>query len=132
MLPCSETVAILVTVRVSDHKNASCSCSGSGSAGGAAGEQPLDRGLAGLGVHPAVVDGLDPGGEQPVQLGEVSRRAGWASTSTRNWTRTVAKNRSILPRPSGRPGPAVHEGDAEHSRRRAAAGGTTMAQPLSK
>ena len=33
---------------------------------------PLERGLPGLGVHPAVVDGVRPGGEQPVQLADVS------------------------------------------------------------
>ena len=44
----SETVAVLVTVRASDHKNASWSAAGVGSAGGPPAEQPLDRGLAGL------------------------------------------------------------------------------------
>src|SRR2546429_6440021 len=29
-----------------------------------------ERGLPGLGVRPAVVDDLEPGGEQPVELGE--------------------------------------------------------------
>ena len=33
VLPCNETVAVLVTVRTSDHKNASCSAAGVGRAG---------------------------------------------------------------------------------------------------
>ena len=36
-----------------------------------AGHPPGQRRRAGLGVHPVVVDRLDPGGEQPVQLGQV-------------------------------------------------------------
>ena len=36
VLPCSDTVAVLVTVRCSHHWNASCSCAGVGSRGGAA------------------------------------------------------------------------------------------------
>ena len=43
---------------------------------GAAGEQPLDRCLARFGVGPAVIDGLDPGAEEPVELGQVSRGPG--------------------------------------------------------
>jgi hypothetical protein len=35
--------------------------------------EPLEGGLAGLGVDPAVIDALDPGGEQPVQLAQVDR-----------------------------------------------------------
>ncbi len=76
VLPCKETVAVLVTVRTSDHKNASCSAAGLGSAGGAAGEQPLDGAWPGLGMGPAVIDGLDPGAEQPVELGQVRRGPG--------------------------------------------------------
>jgi hypothetical protein len=37
----------------------------------APGQPPGERRLPGLGVHPAVVDGLDPGGEQPVQLRQI-------------------------------------------------------------
>ena len=70
-------MAILVTVRVSDHKNASCSSSGVGQRRRAAGEQPFDGRLAGLGVGSAVIDGLDPGGEQPVELGQVGDAAGF-------------------------------------------------------
>lgn len=38
------------------------------------GEQPVDGRLARLGVDVAVIDGLGPGGEQPVQLSKVRRR----------------------------------------------------------
>jgi hypothetical protein len=38
---------------------------------GAAGHPPGQGRLSGLGVHAAVVDALHPGGEQPVQLGQV-------------------------------------------------------------
>jgi hypothetical protein len=40
----------------------------------AAGLPARQRRLAGLGVHAAVVDGLDPGGEQPVELAQVADR----------------------------------------------------------
>ena len=72
------------------------------------------RGLPGLGMGAAVVFGFDPGCEQPVELQQRGgdrrprRRRGprWpvSVTSTRNCSRTVRKNRSILPRPWGRPG----------------------------
>ena len=39
------------------------------------GEQPVDGRLAGLGVDAAVIDGLDPCGEQPVESGQVVRRS---------------------------------------------------------
>ena len=42
----------------------------------AAGGQPLDRSLAGLCVHPAVIDGLDPGTEEPVELGDIGGKTG--------------------------------------------------------
>ena len=43
----------------------------------AGGEQPVDRRLAGLGVAAAVIDGLDPGAEQPVESGQIGRRSGF-------------------------------------------------------
>ena len=49
---------------------------------------PGERRLCGLGTDAAVMDAFDPRREQSVQLGQVRRR----------------KNRSILPRPSGRRG----------------------------
>ena len=64
------TVAVLVTVRHSDQRNASQQLRVSAPA--ARGDQTaLDRRLLGLAVHPAVVDLFDPGGEQGVQLGHV-------------------------------------------------------------
>ena len=77
-MPCSDTVAVLVTVRCSDQRNASRSAAGVGSGGGPAASHRCQRRLPGLGVHPAVVDGLDPGGEQRVQLGQVGDRAAGA------------------------------------------------------
>jgi hypothetical protein len=46
-----------------------------GQGGGAGEQEALEGRAAGLGVHPGVVDALDPGGEQPVELGQVARAA---------------------------------------------------------
>jgi len=40
------------------------------------GLEALQRGDAGLGVGPAVIDGLDPGGEEPVHLDQVGDTSG--------------------------------------------------------
>lgn len=40
------------------------------------GAQALDGGLAGLRVHPAVIDGLDPGGEEAVERRQVGHSPG--------------------------------------------------------
>lgn len=41
-----------------------------------ASQQPVDRCLTGLCVDAAVIDGLDPGGKEPVELGQVGWRFG--------------------------------------------------------
>ena len=66
---------------------------------------PGQRSLPGLGMLPDVVDRFCPGGEQPVQLRQVrDLRGAVPVSSARNWPRTVLKNLSIFPLPSGRPG----------------------------
>jgi hypothetical protein len=74
-LPCRLIVAVLVTVRRCDHKNTSCSCAGGGwrrrGAVGEAGQEPLGRPVSGLAVLAPVVDGLDPCGEQLVELRQI-------------------------------------------------------------
>ena len=47
------------------------SASGAGSATGPAADQRCQRGLPGFGMHRAVVDGFDPGREEPIQLGQI-------------------------------------------------------------
>ena len=69
-LPNSPIVASLRTTRYSAHKNASRNCPGDGVGNGA----PASHRSAGgprSPVRPGVVDRLVPGGEQPVQLGQV-------------------------------------------------------------
>ena len=72
MLPCNHTVAVLVTVRNSDHRNASVRSWAVDRRSPAqprpSGIATVQRGLPGLGVYPAVVLGFDPGREQPVEL----------------------------------------------------------------
>ncbi len=64
---------------------------------------PGERRLCGLGTDAAVMDAFDPRREQSVQLGHVRRRMVGVEFDE-DWSRTVRKNRSILPRPSGRRG----------------------------
>ena len=78
VLPCNDTVAVLVTVRYSDHRNASVRSAAVGIAALRPRRvqlnlPPIQRGLAGLGVGAPVVLGLDPGGEQPVQFQQSAR-----------------------------------------------------------
>ena len=42
----------------------------------ATGQQPVDGCLTGLCMDPSVIDSLDPGSEEPVELGQVIRRVG--------------------------------------------------------
>ena len=72
---------------------------GGGGAGASGGEQPVQRGLTGLGVVPAVVDGLDPGPEQPVELGQVADRSGDALAAE--------LDQELLPDGAGRVGRAA-------------------------
>ena len=62
---------VLETVRYSDQRNASARSAGGGDRERGAGHPAGQRGHAGLGVDAPVVDVLDPGGEQPVHLGQV-------------------------------------------------------------
>src|SRR6266511_1570530 len=73
-LPCKEIVAVFVTVRVSDHKERLVERGGGRKRRRSSGEQPVDGRLAGLCVAAAVIDGLHPRAEQPVELGQVLRR----------------------------------------------------------
>jgi hypothetical protein len=63
-------VSVLVTVRSWLHRNAFLSSAGVVMAG-AGGVEPGERRLPGLGVGAAVVDNLEPGGEQAIELGEL-------------------------------------------------------------
>src|SRR6266508_6770833 len=49
----------------------------SGQPGWRPGQQPFEGRLAGLAVGPAVIDGLDPGGEQPVEFGQIGGASGF-------------------------------------------------------
>ena len=101
-------MAVLVTVRHSDHKNASCSCVGvAGVIRVSASCEAVQRSLPGLGVHPAVVDGLHPRGEQPVQLDQVGHLVGGEVGG--DLDKELLAHRpedtfSIFPRPAGWPG----------------------------
>lgn len=81
MLPCRLRVAVLVTIRWWDHRNASRSSCGIGSVGGACGQEPFQWLVLGLAVDSLVVDGLDPCSEQLVQPGQVSARLECADSS---------------------------------------------------
>jgi hypothetical protein len=52
------------------HKNASRSCAGDGGGEWGADQPPVDERLPSFWVRPGVIDGLRPGSEQPVQLGQ--------------------------------------------------------------
>jgi len=60
---------------------------------GAAGEEALDGGLARFGVGTAVVDGLDQALNS--RLSSAKLAGGRASTSTRNWARTVSVGSTV-------------------------------------
>ena len=72
-MPCKETSAVLVTVRWASQRNASASVSGWAARTGAS-VPACQRWVPGLGVFAAVVDGLDPGGEQPVEFAQIGDR----------------------------------------------------------
>ena len=67
----------------------------------AAGEQAVDGGFARFRMRPAVVDGLDPGAEQPVELGQVRRGPGFLGGTLvvvcRHWPGSFAEHSVELP-----------------------------------
>ena len=85
---------------------------GIGLAGRAAGLEPLDRGLAGLGVHPAVGDLPGPGGEQVVEL--VQRLDAVVGGLGQERLPDVAVEPFLLPPPLRRVGFRMHQADAQH------------------
>ena len=101
-----------MTVRHSDQRNASRSCAGVAGVI-SVGELPtVERGLPGLGVHPAVVDGLCPGGEQGVELDQVVEFAAGADLDQELLAHGAEESLDLAS--SGRLAwPGVHQPDAE-------------------
>ena len=102
-----------VTRRVTDQRNASRSRSGSACRGGPAGLEPADRGLPGLGVHPAVGDLPGPRSEQVVQL--VQRLDAPVGGLGQERLPDIAVQPFLLSPPFRRVGFRMHQPDAQHS-----------------
>src|SRR6266536_1299951 len=84
----------------------------------AGGEEPGQRRLPGLGVDPAVVDGLDPGGEQRVELAQVvdrgAGRLAGAGDLDQELVPDSPKQTLDLASAGGLPGSTVDQPDAEY------------------
>ena len=111
--------AVLVTVRHSDHKNASRSCAGEGSGGvitdhRSNGVWPVSEWVA------AVIDGLHPRGEQGVQLDHVVEFAAGADLDE-ELVPHRAEEPFDLPAAGRLAGPGVDQPDRPATRRPAAA-----------
>ena len=101
-----------VTRRVTDQRNASRSRSGIGLPGRPGGLEPADRGLPGLGVHPAVGDLLGPRGEQVVEL--VQRLDAVVDGFGQERLPDIAVQPLLLSPPFRRVGFRMHQPDAQH------------------
>ena len=110
--PSSGTVAVRVTRRVTDQRNASRSRSGSGLPRRPAGLEPADRGLPGLGVHPPVGDLPGPRGEQVVQ--RVQRFDAVVDGLGQERLPDIAVQPLLFSAPFRRVGFRMHQPDAQH------------------
>ena len=70
-LACSDTVAVLVTVRSSDHRRTPRAAAPASAARAPPRHEPLQRRLPGLGVRAAVIDRLDPRANSRLSSAEI-------------------------------------------------------------